>query len=193
MNLANTPSERFRKRGLSGVLLILLLGSMASGSAQQTRETELKAAFLLNFALFVNWPEHAFTSPEAPLVIGVLGSAGLKESLDAVVAGEQANGRRIETALYETASDAANAHILYFALGVNYREALPHFAGRPVLTVGESIGFTPAGGILRLANERGSFGLRVNLQTARSNHLEISPKLLRLAEICNGEEAERAP
>jgi hypothetical protein len=36
-------------------------------------EYKVKAAFILNFARFVEWPENAFATPTSDLVIGVLG------------------------------------------------------------------------------------------------------------------------
>jgi len=42
----------------------------------------VKAAFLLNFARFTEWPAEAFTSPGAPFTVGVLGDEELRLALD---------------------------------------------------------------------------------------------------------------
>ncbi len=48
-------------------------GSSAGKDADASREALLKAAFLYNFAKFVDWPAEAFTSPEAPVILCILG------------------------------------------------------------------------------------------------------------------------
>jgi len=52
-----------------------LLASLATGLAEDlvAKEYQIKAAYLYNFAKFVEWPENSFTNGQAPLVIGVLG------------------------------------------------------------------------------------------------------------------------
>ena len=55
------------------VVLLLGLGAPASLRAQISREYDVKAAFLYNFITITEWPEEAFTTPESPYVIGVVG------------------------------------------------------------------------------------------------------------------------
>ena len=43
-------------------------------AAEVTREYQIKAAFLYNFAQFTQWPTNAFAGPDKPLVIGILGA-----------------------------------------------------------------------------------------------------------------------
>src|ERR1700744_2569340 len=66
---------RFRAILHLGLSLIAVALSGRDGRAQPAQPTEyqLKAAFLFNFAKFVEWPQQSFTNKTSPLVIGVLG------------------------------------------------------------------------------------------------------------------------
>ena len=69
-------------RATAGRLLVLLCGCRAfapglngftARSSQSPSEYQIKAAFLYNFTQFVDWPPEAFASPDAPMIIGLLG------------------------------------------------------------------------------------------------------------------------
>tara|TARA_Y100000589_G_C26858437_1_gene508938 strand:+ start:329 stop:637 length:309 start_codon:yes stop_codon:yes gene_type:complete len=59
----------FRPLGIIGLLLVF--SGSPHAQAQQPSEYQVKAAFLYNFANFVEWPEEAL-SDTTTLVIGVL-------------------------------------------------------------------------------------------------------------------------
>ena len=54
----------------------------------RSKEYQIKAAFLFNFAQFVEWPPTAFTNADAPFCIGVLGDDPFGAALDETVQGE---------------------------------------------------------------------------------------------------------
>jgi len=60
--------------------------------AQAADEYRIKAAFLYNFAKFVEWPAQAFKSPSDPIVIGVLGTDPFGDALAEAVAGKTLGG-----------------------------------------------------------------------------------------------------
>src|SRR5262249_47014410 len=59
-------------------------------------EYQAKAAFLLNFTKFVNWPEERFAAPDAPFVVGVLGDNPFGNVLTETLRGESVKGRKVE-------------------------------------------------------------------------------------------------
>src|SRR5882724_9097047 len=59
------------------------------------KEYQVKAAFLFHFAQFVAWPDSAFSRPEDPFVIGILGADPFGGYLDEVVRGEKIGARAI--------------------------------------------------------------------------------------------------
>jgi len=70
---------QFAPKCRSALLLGFLLSAVLFGhwpaQAQENRPPDyrVKAAFMYNFGKFVDWPDAAFASTNAPLVIGVLG------------------------------------------------------------------------------------------------------------------------
>src|SRR5882762_3409674 len=77
----------------------LLLAAWLPGGLSQaadttpSRENQVKAVFLFNFAQFVEWPPEAFPEAQTPLVIGVLGEDPFGGFLDETVRDEKVNNR----------------------------------------------------------------------------------------------------
>ncbi|MGH7971820.1 MAG: YfiR family protein, partial [Limisphaerales bacterium] len=54
-------------------LMAVVALCFGSVPARALTEYELKAAFLFNFAKFIDWPPRAFPAPSAPLIFGIMG------------------------------------------------------------------------------------------------------------------------
>ena len=67
------------KKGiLLGFLSVFSLSVFARG---EPSEDQVKAAFVYNFAKFVEWPANAFTSKDAPIVLCILGKDSVGSAL----------------------------------------------------------------------------------------------------------------
>jgi hypothetical protein len=73
--------------------------------------------------------------------------------------------------------------ILYFTEEGEDLLDLSRLRTAPVLTVGESDSFYKKGGMIQFVIARRRVRLKVNLEEARAHSLEISAKLLRVAEV----------
>src|SRR5579885_2915421 len=143
------PGKMLRLR--TGMLLAWwLIVSAAICNAQQTvaREYQIKAAYLYNFAKFVDWPQESFTDGQSPLVIGVFGQNPFGRELEAIAKAHQINGRSIVVKTITTARDVAGVHLLFLgrAEDDHVAEILAALEGTSILTVGESDKFVAAGG-----------------------------------------------
>jgi hypothetical protein len=173
-------------KGWLGVLsLIATLGTASTAFALASSEYQLKAVFLFNFAQFVEWPESAFSAPDSPLRICVLGDDPFGAELEEVMQGETINGRALLVSRYAFAEDARDCHVLFVAQSSEqeWRETLLRLKGQPVLTVGETHGFTSAGGVIRFFTEGNRIRLEVNPRAADEAQLRLSSKLLRSSQI----------
>jgi hypothetical protein len=172
--------------GIAAFLCISFSASPARGSP--TREYDLKAAFLFNFAQFVEWPPEAFSDASAPFVIGVLGEDPFGKSLDEIVAHEAVHSRKIVVRRYRNVQEIETCHILYVggteASGLS--RALAQLDGRHILTVGETDLFTRNNGIIQFLVVENKLRLRINVDAAKMAKLSISSQLLRQAEIVGG-------
>jgi len=162
------------------------IGMPGEASAQSfAREYQLKAVFLFNFTQFVEWPDGAFLTPKAPLVIGILGDDPFGGSLDETVRGEAVGEHPLEVRRYRNVEDIAGCQILFIGgLGKDHLDhVLDRLRGRPILTVGDTDRFAGRGGMIRFVTDRNKIRLRINLEAATAANLKISSKLLRPAEI----------
>jgi hypothetical protein len=169
------------------VISALLLSGGPDLSAQpaSSREYQVKAVFLFNFAQFVEWPTNAFPEAQAPLVIGVLGEDPFGAYLDETVRGEKVNNRPLAVQRYRRVEEIKTCHVLFISRSETDRlaEILAHLKGRNILTVGDADNFAQRGGMIRFVMEKNKTRLKVNLEAAKAANLTISSKLLRPAEI----------
>lgn len=154
-------------------------------SFAQPREYDLKAVLLFNLAQFTEWPESAFAGTNSPLVIGIFGTDPFGKVLDEVVRGESVKGHAIQLARVRSLEQASQCHILFISRSAedSLASILREMDGRPVLTVSDIEGFASKGGMIRFDTIGNRIKLRVNLETLQGAKLELSSKVLRLAEV----------
>src|SRR5690349_20901076 len=78
--------------GLALAVLSWSGGSSLRVLAAISKEYQIKAVFLFNFAQFVKWPSTAFTHANEPFCIGILGDDPFDAFLDETVRGEKIDG-----------------------------------------------------------------------------------------------------
>lgn len=91
--LTESPSSGGNSLALKivvGCLLSLCFAGPLTSTvqAQSSSEYQVKAAFLYNFATFVDWPGDAFGNSNAPLVIGAIGEDPFGGALDQAINGK---------------------------------------------------------------------------------------------------------
>jgi len=173
------------KRAYSWILCVLLSVGLPVSGAVAPAEYRVKAVFLFNFAQFVEWPPEAFTRPDEPFVIGVLGKDPFGAELDSVVRGESVAQRSLVVERYYNIGELHNCHILYIARSEigHLPQILAALSGRSVLTVSDADGDDQTGVMIRLVNRDNRVRLQIDVGAAKAGHLLISSKLLRPAEI----------
>lgn len=173
---------RSKIKAVSTVLLFVLATGMAMGVVQaaETDEYTLKLAFIYNFAKFVEWPD---SDPKAPIVFCILGDDPFGHrvvNIEERMVGE----RKILVRRNPGPEAIRQCHILFISSSEKQRleQSLREVEGLSILTISDIPDFTRAGGMIgfKVSNDRIRF--QVNLASARSSRLEISSKLLKLAE-----------
>lgn len=173
-----------RFRAIFSLSLVLLL-SLASSRAQESQPSpyELKAAFLFNFAKFVEWPPEALPQKNSPFVIGILGENPFGSDLEKVIRDKKVNDHPIEIKPFSSPAEATNCHILFISSSEKERlaEIINNLRQTSVLTVGETDRFTEGGGMIKFINEGPKIRFQINDEAAKKAKLKISSKLLSLA------------
>lgn len=170
----------FRKTIGARWALASLFWCMAVAANAQTPTTanQVKAVFLYNFSQFVTWP----AGDNSPFVIGILGNDPFGSYIESVVEGEKVGGSSIVVQRYTDVKDVKHCHILYITKS-NAAEVAKKFADQSILTVGEGEEFARSGGIVRFYLDNNKIRLKVNTRLAKEANLQISSKLLRVAEV----------
>jgi hypothetical protein len=175
------------------VFLVSLCLLAATAQAQSATEYQVKAAFLFNFARFVEWPPDAFPSADSALQICVLGQDPFGRDFEQVIVDKTVNGHRIEIAHPDGVPQARACQILFIAASetAHLRMILLGLKGSSVLTVGDAPGFAILGGVINFVLDDGRVRFEINLKAAELAHLKISARLLTVAKIVlNGEAGE---
>jgi hypothetical protein len=170
-----------------GIVLVAMLisgGAPSFARGEQAPEYAVKAAFLYNFAKFVEWPADAFTGPASPIVLFVYGVDPFGDALKSLK-GKTANGRPIVVRYAANLGELERCHLLFvsassMALLPKILQATKSWS---VLTVGDVDGFARDGGTINLVNEEQRIGIEINMEAAQRSRLIISSKLLALAKI----------
>lgn len=151
-------------------------------------EYQVKAAFLLNFAKFVEWPAAAFRAFDAPVTICVAGDDPFGAILDRTVEGELVNNRAVKAQRLLPDGDLRSCHILFISRSERERfaEIVSRLRGSSVLTVSELPGFVDAGGMIEFIVEEGKARFYINAATAAAGGLRLSSRLLRVAKEVRG-------
>jgi hypothetical protein len=179
------PATWFCPHLLVTVLTLALSPGTARAQTAISKEYQIKAVFLFNFAQFVQWPETNFPVAGAPFRIGVLGDDPFNAFLDETVRGENIKGHPLIVQRYHNVDEVKGCQILFVSRSESGRleQILARLKGRDILTVGDADGFLKNGGAIRFATEQNKIHLRVSQEAAKSTNLVISSKILRLAEI----------
>ena len=143
-----------------------------AGAAEEYR---VKAAFLLNFLKFTDWPN----APAAePLVIGVLLPDPFGSDLDEAARSVKVSGRRVEVRRFRKLGDVRGCQILFVPRDAEYHPAELAKPGR--LTVGETPQFLERGGIISFYLDASRVRFEIALEAAQQAGLRIDPHVLQL-------------
>jgi hypothetical protein len=177
------PAWNLIRNGLALSLCLLALAPRESGA--QSKEYQVKAAFLFNFAQFVQWPDAAFKGTDTPFSIGILGDDPFGTALDETVKGEAVGGHKFTVQRSHRLVDLANCQIIFVSKSEKNHVAqiLSALGSRPVLTVGEIEGFARDGGGINFYIDGTKVRFEINPTTAQNGRLKISSQLMSLGKI----------
>lgn len=172
-----------RQGGIACAVALVVLRCIApqGARAEQVDEYQVKAAFLLNFAKFVAWPD---PGAGRPVVIGIAGDDPFGDRIDQIVKGKAVNGRSIVLHRLRIGDDLRRCDIVFIGASEARRTAdvLAALRDEPVLTVGETPHFIREGGLVRLFTDGSRVRFQIDRAGAEHAGLRISAQLLSLAK-----------
>jgi len=144
-------------------------------------EYEVKAAFLLNFTKFVDWPSGTFRDAQSPVSICILGKDPFGQTIDQIVQGETVNGRKLTVRRIMEVPPHPACQAVYISAGTIDAPHVIASLSHSVLTIGEGDQFTHDGGMIGFVIQNGRVRFIINQSAARTAGLQISSRLLSVA------------
>ena len=171
------------------VFLVLACGSLGavSLSAQEKPDSPpspetAKAACLVSFAKYIEWPGNGVLEATNPIIIGVLGRSSVADVLEKAVADQLVGRHKVMVRRATRVRELRDCQIIYIS-GVE-RGRLPGVLSElkdcPALTVGELPQFLDKGMII-FVSENGTVRFDVNLANVDPVGLKISARMLAAA------------
>ena len=166
-------------------MMICVLLASASAQDAPVSEYQVKAAYLYNFAKFVEWPPGSFASASANFQVCILGSDPFGDELRNLTRDKAVNSRQFEVRDVVDPQQGKTCQILFIASSAqkHLRQILNVLLGTSVLTVGENEGFAERGGMINFFLQNGRVKFEVNPKAAEQAGLKVSSKLLSVAKV----------
>ena len=150
-------------------------------------EYKIKAAYLYNFAKFVEWPAEMLADPSLPLSVCIYGKDPFGAALDSIK-DKTVKGRKLVISRSSEINKLEGCHILFISPSEknNLSVILKKLKDMHILTVSDMEGFASNGGMINLNKVENKIRLEINLDAAEISGLKMSSKLLKLAKIIKG-------
>lgn len=163
----------------------ILCGSFGALAEERTSdEYQVKAAYLLNFAKFVEWPPGVFSGPDAPITLCVLGKNPFGDMLDAIQ-GKIVNGRKVLVNLSMDVQSVKACQLLFVSASeeASLPSILKELKNTKILVTGDMQHFAQRGGVIGFVTRDMKIGFEINVDAARRSGITISSRLLSLARV----------
>jgi hypothetical protein len=189
INRAGETTPRFTRRCAASFAMVLffILSAAHTASAQNDglSEYQVKAAFLFNFAKFVDWPAETFPNPQSSFSICVIGDDPFGPILDSTLAGKSLGSHPVTLRRIKDVTEIHHCQIVFASSSSSsrYAELSQSVRGAKVLLVGESDGFATSCGAIEFTIEANHVRFVINPDAVQRAGLAVSSKLLMLAHI----------
>ena len=189
--IVSVARDRLQAAGaaLLSCLLVFLGGVTSARALMPAGEYEIKAAFLVNFAGFVRWPDATFANAASPFVVCVAGEDPFGAAFEPFKQNRVAGRSLVVHPVDSAATLPGNCHILFVAGSETprLRGILGALGKAAVLTVSDLADFTAAGGMIQFYMRNEKIRFEINQQAAEKAGLKIDARLLQLAAPARGD------
>jgi hypothetical protein len=179
-----------------GLLFIFFWSSLWISGADESSfpEYEVKAAYIYNFAKFVDWPKESLKEPDSPIVLTILGRHPFGKTLEGIE-NKTVGTHPIKTNFISTVSEINECHMLFICRSEadHMAEVISALGNRPILTISEVEYFAEKGGMIHLfTTDQRKIRFEINEDAAKSKGLRISSQLLKIARVVGKQENHNA-
>jgi hypothetical protein len=158
----------------------------SAGAAEDAAllEQRVKAAFLYQFASYVEWPAPSFAQPDTPVTIAAMGAETLAAELKQLAGGRTVGGRKVEVRQIKPGEPLGGIHILFIGSAEHARLAPVVQAAkpRPMLIVTEADGALSQGSMINFVIVERRVRFEIALDSVEKSGLRLSSRLLAVAQ-----------
>lgn len=156
----------------------ILTCAVASRASAQQDQYQVKAAFLINFLKFIDWPDKS-----GPYVIEVVGKNPFGAYLEGLSNNRLINGRKVIVRMEKSGASSKASIIFVPASETDRYSEFLQYATKPVIVIGETPGFARRFGAINFILDHDRVAFEVNPKIAKGGNVKISSRLLQLAKI----------
>lgn len=163
-------------------IVVAILSARSAGAQQVASEYQVKAAYLLNFARFVDWPATVLPAT-SPMRIGIVGDDSFGGALDEVLRGKSVNGHLIQLRHLRWDNVLTGYQIVFISASeeAHLKQIFQYLGNSSVLTVSDIDRFSLRGGAIEFRTVGNRVRFDINRTPAIAAQLSISSKLLSVA------------
>lgn len=165
------------------IISIAIPISWSYSSEYSSMESKLKAAFIYNFAKFVEWPASAANdTTDQPFVIGILGDDRVIKELMAIE-DKTVKGKKLRVKTLSNTKRINGCHVIFISASEenNLITILNALKNKDILTVSDINNFIEKGGIIGFVRMENKIRFDINIKAAEKSGLKIRSDLLSLA------------
>jgi hypothetical protein len=170
-------------------VLFSLENAVKAGNTFMQAETDnpdaLKAAYIMKFPEFIEWPSHSTVSdPHSPFVIGVLGDTPIFSLLGRYAKHNKIRSKEVNVIAISDYSRIKTCNVLFIAAcsGKKLREILQEIDHMPILTIGDTKNYEKRGVMINLFILGEFVKFNVNCAAAKRCDLMMTSKMVRYAK-----------
>ncbi len=169
-------------------LLFLFAGAFSLHAQAPATEYEVKAAYLLNFGKFIQWPSAGRPPEMERFAICVMGDDPFGQILDSTVRDEKIAGKPVMARRLTRAQDATGCQVLFISRSEEkqVRRLIPSLNKAGILTVSDMPGFLDHDGMIQFTLVGNRIRFEVNLDSVQDAGLTLSSELLKVASLVKG-------
>jgi hypothetical protein len=175
--------KRFFLHSLAAWFVVLINFVSFSAFSQDNNEYQIKAAFIVNFLKFIEWPADKDISKKSSIDVCVLGDSEISNAAQVF---SQASSAKLNISLVSENNlhnVSSHCHILFISPSEESRidEIVGTLKKQPVLTVGDSKEFPEHGVMIGFIVNDSKIKLVVNKAAIENAGLHVDAQLLEVA------------
>lgn len=164
-------------------VLLLFTANVGISNAQSPTDVRVKAAFVFNFAKFIEWPGFSHGASTTPIKIAIVGEDPIKAELESVMRGKSIDAHPIEILKFQSLTEIQACHLLFISNSerANLPQILKLIRNTVVVTVSDMPDFLDQGGQIAFLSQENKIRFEVNIAETERVGVKLSSNLLKLA------------